>query len=165
MTTLRHATATPGYTLTFAWGLLGVVALFLYAVFRLGRRAIETVAAGLSGWEWLALVVLTAAFVYGEGVRALQRRWVPWMIARLQALRHERRGWYRALAPLHAMAFIGAPPRLIAAAWAGSLAIALAVVIVSRLPDPWRGIVDFAVASALLWATACMIVAGVRNRT
>lgn len=149
-------------TVAFLWGLLGVVLLFATAVVRLGARALETVSAGLGPWEWVALVALTAAFVYGEGVRALQRRWVPWVIQRLRMLHHEPRAWYRALAPLHAMAFIGARPRAMAAAWAGSLAIVLAVLVVSRFPAPWRGIVDFAVASALLWATLVLIVTGVR---
>lgn len=149
-------------TVAFLWGLLGVVLLFAAAVYRLGGRALETVSAGLGPWEWLALAVLTVVFVYGEGVRALQRRWVPWVIDRLRMLHDEPRAWYRALAPLHAMAFIGARPRTMAAAWAGSIAIFIAVLVVSRFPAPWRGIVDFAVASALLWATLVLIVTGMR---
>jgi hypothetical protein len=148
------------------WGLTGVVALFTMAVVRLGARGIAAIADGLTMGEWIALLALTAVFVYGEGVRALQRKWVPWVVARLELLRTERRGWYLALAPLHAMALIGAAPRLVAAAWAGSFTIFLAVLIVSRFPDPWRGIVDFAVASALAWATVALVVQGLRaNRT
>lgn len=145
------------------WGLAGVVLLFATAVFRLGGRGIATVIQGLGPWEWVALVSLTAAFVYGEGVRALQRKYVPWMISRVEELRHESRAWYRLLAPLHAMALIGAPPRTLVKAWGGSVAIFLAVLIVSRFPEPWRGITDFAVASALAWATCIMIVAGTRR--
>jgi hypothetical protein len=145
-------------------GLLGVVVLFATAVLRLGERGINAVRGGLTTGEWIALVMLTALFVYGEGVRALQRRWVPWVLDRLRMLDDEHRNWYRALAPLHAMGLIGAPARLLAAAWAGSFAIFLAVLVVSRFPDPWRGIVDFAVASALLWATLVLIVTGVRQR-
>jgi hypothetical protein len=146
--------------LAYCWGLFGVVALFAYAVLRLGTRGIATVAAGLAGWEWLVLALLTVAFVYIEGVRALQRRWVPWVAGRLQSLRTERCAWYLALAPLYAMALIGAPPRLLAAAWAGAAAIAVAVAAVSRFPDPWRGMVDVAVASALFWATLVLIATG-----
>jgi hypothetical protein len=151
------------HEVSFVWGLLGVIALFSYAVVRLGARGVAAIAGGLSAFEWAALAALTAAFVYGEGVRALQRRWVPWVIARLELLHNEPRAWYRVLAPLHAMAFIGAPVRLIAAAWAGSIAIVIAVLIVSRFPDPWRGIVDFAVASALAWATFALITQGMRS--
>jgi hypothetical protein len=151
-----------GGDFAYVWGLAGVVALFATAVIRLGSRGIEAVRTGLGPAEWLILVLLSAAFVWGEGVHALQRKWVPWVIERLQALRHEGRTWYRALAPLHAMAFIGAPPRTMARAWAGCAAIIVAVLVVSRFPQPWRGIVDIAVASALLWATLVLIVTGVR---
>jgi hypothetical protein len=147
----------------FAWGVLGVAVLFAAAVLRLGARGVATVSAGLTGWEWLALAALTAVFVYGEGVRALQRKWVPWALGRLVALREERRTWYLLLAPLHAMAFIGAPAPTLARAWAGSVAIVFAVMIVSRFPDPWRGITDIAVASALAWATVVLVVGGVRR--
>jgi hypothetical protein len=147
----------------FAWGVLGVAVLFATAVLRLGARGLATVSAGLTGWQWLALAALTTVFVYGEGVRALQRKWVPWALGRLVALREERRTWYLLLAPLHAMAFIGAPARTLARAWAGTVAIVFAVLVVSRFPDPWRGITDIAVASALAWATVVLVVGGVRR--
>jgi hypothetical protein len=147
----------------FAWGVMGVVVLFATAVLRLSARGLATVSAGLTGWQWLALAALTALFVYGEGVRALQRKWVPWALGRLVALREERRTWYLLLAPLHAMAFIGAPARTLVRAWAGSVAIVVAVMIVSRFPEPWRGITDIAVASALAWATVVLVVGGMRR--
>jgi hypothetical protein len=149
--------------IAFAWGVVGIAVLLGTAVLRLGARGMATVGAGLTGWQWLALAALTAVFVYGEGVRALQRKWVPWALERLGTLRQERRTWYLLLAPLHAMAFIGAPARTLARAWAGTVAIGFAVLIVSRFPDPWRGITDIAVASALAWATFVLVVGGVRR--
>jgi hypothetical protein len=159
----RRRTAWDAGSIAFAWGVLGVVLLFATAVLRLGARGAATISAGLTGPEWLALAALTAVFVYGEGVRALQRKWVPWVLGRLVALREEQRTWYLVLAPLHAMAFIGAPPWTLVRSWAGSVAIVFAVMIVSRFPDPWRGITDIAVASALAWATVVLVVGGVRG--
>jgi hypothetical protein len=143
------------------WGWAGVVLLFATAVLRLGERAAATVRGGLTGGQWLVLALLTAAFVYGEGVRALQRRWLPWVLDRLKALRRER-AVHRLLAPAYAMALVGAPAGTLAKAWGGSLAIFVAVLVVSRFPEPWRGITDFAVASALAWATVALLVSGVR---
>jgi hypothetical protein len=156
------ASPTRGAIVASGWAVLGIVVLFAFAVLRLGARGITTVRAGLDAPEWLALIALTAVFVYGEGVRALQRRWVPWVIGRAALLRAEPRLRYRLLAPLHAMALIGAPARTLAKAWGGSAAIFLAVLIVSRFPEPWRGITDFAVAAALAWATVALILAGLR---
>lgn len=134
----------------FWWAVAGLLAIFATAIFRLGDRGIATLQGGLTPAEWLALLILSAAFVYGEGIRALARRWVPFVIARAARLNAESPVRDRILAPVHAMALVGAPPRTLLRAWAGVLAIGAAVLIVRALPEPWRGIIDFAVAAALI---------------
>ena len=115
-----------------------------------------SVAGGLSGVEWLALVVIAIAFAYGEGVRALARRWVPQMDRRARQLDRTAPLHHRLLAPLYAMSLIGAPRRTVARAWGGIVLIVAAVLIVRALPEPWRGIVDLAVALALTIGLARM---------
>lgn len=121
------------------------------ATCRLVGRGVATIREGLGPGEWAALVVLTALFVYGEGVRALERRWVPHLIERARQVRDVPSLGVRLLAPLYGLSLIAAPRRELAKAWAGALAIAGAVFVVQALPDPWRGITDFAVAAALGW--------------
>lgn len=139
------------------WALAGVLLLFGEAVIALGGRGIATIQGGLGAGEWLAFVLLTAAFVYGEGVRALERRWVPFCIGRIAELRADARGIDVTLAPLYAMGLVGARRALLARAWVGVALILLAVLIVRVLPEPWRGIVDFAVAAALAWGTVALV--------
>jgi hypothetical protein len=141
---------------------MGVAFVFGSAAWRLGERGVMTMRAGLGPWEWAALAGLTAVFVYGEGVRALQRKYIPFVLRRVTAVRHEHIV-HRVLAPLHAMALVGAPPGILARSWGGSLAIVIAVLIVRGFAEPWRGIVDFAVASALSWATVALIVLAARS--
>lgn len=143
--------------LVTAWALTGVALLFGYAVVRLGVRGVQTIMAGLEMGEWVALIVLTALFVWGEGIRALQRRYMPFVIERARRLPRERPGLHYVLAPLYAMALVGARPGLVVKAWAGTAAIAGAVVLVAALPPPWRGIVDFAVAAALTWGLGALL--------
>jgi hypothetical protein len=145
------------------WGVIGVGLLFASASFRLGARGLHTIGAGLSPGQWLLLVLLTIAFVYGEGIRALQRKYVPHVMTRIELLRGERRPWYRLLAPLHAMSLIGAPTRILLRAWAGVFAIVAAVVIVRSFPEPWRGITGFAVAAALAWGATALIRTALRS--
>lgn len=144
------------------WGVLGVAAVFATAVIRLGERGLATIAGGLTPLQWLALVALTAVFVYGEGFRALQRRYVPHVLNRVEQLRHHPRRWYLLLAPLHALSLIGGSRGLLARAWAGTVAIAVAVAVVRSFPEPWRGITDFAVAAALAWGTVALATAAWR---
>ena len=147
------------------WGLAGVILVFGNGVLTLGTRGIATMRAGLEPLEWAALIVLTIVFVYGEGVRALQRRWVPFVFRRIDQLRASDDVVHHVLAPLYVMALIGAPRRTLTLAWVGAAAIVLAVAIVSRFPTPWRGITDFAVSVALAWALVVMVVTAWRQRS
>lgn len=133
----------------------GVAAVFIEAIVQLSRRGVATLRAGLDPLEWLAFALLFVAFVYGEGVRALARRWVPAMLARARALGPASPLHEKLLAPLYAMSLIDASARTLVRAWIGVALIVLAVLAVRALPEPWRGIVDAAVAAALLvglWA-------------
>lgn len=139
------------------WTVLGVSALFAFAVGRLGWHGLETIRQGLGGLEWTALVLLTVAFVYGEGYRALERRWIPGLIRRARALRFERSGLLRLLGPLHGMSLVGVDRRKLGRAWLGTTAIVAAILVVRALPEPWRGIIDFAVAAALAWGLVALL--------
>lgn len=160
----RNAVAAREYrggTAWSMWAVLGVTAVFIEAIVKLAARGLVTVRGGLEVLEWLALLLLAGAFLYGEGVRALQRRWVPHVLERSQAVRSAPLHW-RLLAPLYAMLLVGAPRRTLARAWLGVLAIVAAVLLVRALPEPWRGIVDLAVAGALAWGLGALL-AGARR--
>lgn len=156
---VRGAPSTAG-TAAALWSLSGVSILFLFAVYRLGKRGLATLAAGLTPVEWLVLVLLTIAFVWGEGRGALQLRWVPRLVRRAGALREGGRLRHRLLAPLYGMSLIGAPAMHMLKAWGGTAAIVTAVILVRSFPEPWRGITDLAVASALLWGLGAIVVEG-----
>ena len=142
------------------WALGGVSLLFLLAVVRLGRRGVETVQAGLGPAEWTALIFLVLLFLVGEGWGALQRKWVPRVVQRAAELRRGSALHHRVLAPLYGMSLIGGCARSKARAWAGTVAIVMAVLVVRSFPEPWRGMVDLAVASALAWGLLAMAVEG-----
>ncbi len=140
-----------------AWAVIGVSALFATASYRLGERGVAVIRDGLGGWEWLALAGLTLAFVYGEGFLALDRKWVPGLMRRARELEDERSVVLRLLAPLYGLSLIGAPPAKLLPSWLGTLAIVGAILVIRVLPDPWRGIVDFAVAAALAWGLVAIL--------
>ena len=141
-----------------AWSLVGVALIFSFAVFRLLARGLDTVRAGLSPGEWTGLLVLSALFLYGEGVLALQRKWVPRLFERSHRLRSEGNPLLLALAPLFGMGLIGRSWKTVVRTWLGTAAIVLAVIVVRRFPDPWRGITSFAVSLALAWAVLSIAV-------
>ena len=140
-----------------AWTLIGVAALFASAIYRLGARGVETIQAGLGWGQWSLLVLLTVAFVYGEGFRVLDRRWVPMLVERALLLRDHPRLLVRLLAPLYGLSLVGAGRNDLIRGWLLTTSILGAVLIVRTLPDPWRGIVDFAVAAALAWGLVAIL--------
>ncbi len=139
-----------------AWALTGTGLILAFAVVRLTGRGLQTIQAGLEVGEWLALALLTALFVYGEGVLALQRRWIPRVIARARRLSGEGSPLVRILAPFYAMGVLGGPRPELIRAWAGAGAIVLAVLAIRSFPPPWRGITALAVAGALAWGVGAL---------
>lgn len=139
------------------WGLAGVALLFGFAAVRLGLRGIETIRGGLDPAHWVALAVLTALFLYGEGVRALSRKYVPHLLRRARRLATEAGPLLRVLAPLYLMSLVGAPLKNMVRAWTGTALIVAAVLVVRAFSEPWRGIVDFAVAVALAWGLLAVL--------
>lgn len=148
-----------------AWALIGLCIVFVNAIVRLGARALDTLAGGLTSGQWAFLVVLTLMFVYTEGIRGIQGRFAPRVAERLHELLRRRRLLWDVLAPLYLLSLVGAPPRTLVRAWAGVTAIVIAVMIVRMFAEPWRGITDFAVVTALGWGLVATIVHALRSFT
>lgn len=143
-------------SLASAWALLGVAGLFSSAVYRLGSRGINTLLGGLELIEWLLLIGLAALFLYGEGILALERRFVPRLLQRARDVRLAS-PILKVLAPLYGLALVGRPAAELVRSWSGVTAIVVAVTVAARLPDPWRGILDLSVALALAWGLGAIV--------
>ncbi|MBW3553472.1 MAG: hypothetical protein KY466_08180 [Gemmatimonadetes bacterium] len=144
------------------WAVLGVAGILGRAVYALGGRGLATLRQGLGPLELTLLLVLTAALVYGEGVGALQERWVPAVVRRVGELRRGARRRDVVLAPLYGMGLVGGSRRTTLRSWAGVAAIVVAVLVVRSFPEPWRSIVDLGVAAALAWGTVALLVQAAR---
>lgn len=144
------------------WAVLGVAGILGRAVYALGGRGLAMLREGLGPVPLTLLLVLTAALVYVEGVGALQVRWVPKVVRRIGELRRGARRRDVLLAPLYAMGLMGGSTRTRVQSWAGVAAIVAAVLVVRSFPDPWRGMVDLAVAAALAWGTLALLIQAVR---
>lgn len=143
-------TRAPNWTVA-SFGLAVHAILLAEASYRLAERALHTVHQGLSASECGLLLLSITAFGYGEGYRALHRRFFPHVLARASELaRQEGRGLSGLLlAPLHVVSLVQAERRALLRAWTGVALIVSAVFIVRALPEPYRGIVDAGVAVAL----------------
>jgi hypothetical protein len=133
------------------WGALGVFGLLLFAIYRLTFRALEAYDGGLSAVQWSIAVVVCVFMAYTEGYRGFQTRFSPRTAARIRYLRDRPRVVHTLLAPLFAMGYFHATRRTKIVAWSLTLGIATLVILIHRLDQPWRGIIDAGVVIGLGW--------------
>jgi hypothetical protein len=135
--------------LLIAWGVLGVVALLVQALWRLTPIALEALGSGLSPLHWGITLAWVGINAHAEGYRGFHRRFSPRVVARAQWLADNPRPWLVALAPIFCMSLVHASRRGLIVARVLLLGIVGIVAVVRLLPQPWRGIVDAGVVVGL----------------
>ena len=138
------------------WGAAGVLALLLSAIYRLGLRAVEAWHLGLTGWQWVLTAAVCTGMAYSEGYLGFQRGFSPRTAARIRYLRDNPRPVHVLLAPLFAMGFFHAPLRTRIRVTGVLVAVVVLVLLVHRLDQPWRGIVDAGVVVGLGWGVVSL---------
>ncbi|HEY5928009.1 MAG TPA: hypothetical protein VIV11_40260 [Kofleriaceae bacterium] len=145
------------------WGIAGVVALLANAIYRLTPYALELAELSLGTVELVALVGWIALNAYSEGYRGFQRMFSPRVVARAQALDADPRPWLVVLAPLYCMGLVHATRKRLIISWVLTLAIVAIVVVVRRLDQPWRGIIDAGVVVGLAWGAISIVYFAARS--
>lgn len=144
------------------WGLTGVLLLLGFALWRLAPLAAEGLGMRLSGLQWVFLVAFVAFMAYAEGFRGFQRAFSPRVAARARHLRDHPTPTRALLAPFFCMAYFAAPRRRRISAYALTAGVILLVVLVQRLEQPWRGLVDAGVVIGLGWGFLSTLLYGLQ---
>jgi len=138
------------------WAVMGVAALLMESILRLGAIALAGVRGGLGPAEWAALALSTAFLGYFEGYRGFQCSFSPRVVERAFNLDRDLGPLGIVLAPLYAMALVGGSRRELVRSWLLVAGIVVMVIVVRRIPPSWRCIVDAAVAVSLTWGLVAM---------
>ncbi len=144
------------------WGVGGVLLLLGFAIWRLAPLAGEALRSPLTVVQWVVLVVFAIFMAHSEGYRGFQRAFSPRVAARAKHLRDQPTFLRVALAPFFCMAYFAAPKRRRIVAYSLTAGVILLVVLVQRLDQPWRGIVDVGVVIGLGWGMLATILYWVR---
>ena len=141
------------------WGAVGVVALLLFSVQRLGQVALTffTDMTQREWWHWLALALWLLFMAYSKGYRAFQLAFAPRVAARLHWLYHHPQWFLLLLAPLYAMGLIYASKKRMMMNYAIVAMILVFVIFAEYLPVPWRAIVYAGVVVGLFWGTCATV--------
>jgi len=139
--------------MALGWGVVGLLSTLGEAIFRLTPLALEPVSLGMSAGQWSLYVGFVILNGYLEGYRGFQQRFAPRVAARALVLVRNPTLYRGLLAPLFLMALIDATRRRWITSWLLVGMIAVLVLGVRSLPQPWRGIVDAGVVVGLSWGT------------
>lgn len=144
--------------LAACWAIAGWAGVLAFAIGRLSVTALQGLAMELTGVQLAALAANTVLLAWSEGYRGFQRRFSPRAAARVLWLRRHATPLTALLAPAFCIGLFGAAPRVLRMTWIGAGLIVLAVLLVQRLDQPWRGIVDAGVVVGLAWGLVSFLV-------
>lgn len=149
-------------TVAAAWGIAGWSAVLIFAIVRLGTLAAEGLSMELTAPQLAVLVANTCAMAWAEGYRGFQRKFSPRAAARILYLHRHADVTAALLAPLFCVGLFRATARVRRLTWVGTVLVVVLVVVVHRLPQPWRGIIDVGVVLGLGWGLVSFLVMSAR---
>lgn len=152
----------------YFWGIAGVLALLLSAIFRLSARILEMLSYSLSPLQWLVLIGFALYMAYAEGYKGFHLNFSPRVIARAGYFSQpqQQTSFHQIIfAPLLCMGFIYSTTRRRIIAISVTSAIVVLVIIVSRMPQPWRGIIDTGVVLGLLLGVISLVYFWIQSLT
>jgi hypothetical protein len=140
------------------WGVGGILALLIFAVFRLSHLIVDMWAYDLNWYHWGSMLLVVVGMAYSEGYRGFQCAFAPRVAARAKYLYQTPRLLHVCLAPVFCMAYFYTHRRRQIAVIVLTCFILLAVAVLRFFPQPWRGIVDAGVIVGLSWGIVSMVI-------
>lgn len=134
-----------------SWGIIGVLMLLGFAVWRLTPIAFESLQMPLNWKHWLVFVVNVFFMAYSEGYKGFQKSFSPRFAARAKHLLRNTTLLQLLLAPLFCMSYFHAPKRRVIATCILTAAIIIFILSFRLLPQPWKGLLDAGVVIGLVW--------------
>lgn len=133
------------------WSIAGITLLIGSAIIRLAPRVADALSSGLTPLMWGVLIVWCGLMLVGEGYRGFQRQFAPRVSARTWHLAYHGRVIDYILAPLYSVGYYSASRRRIITSWSLTSGIVVLILLVSQIPQPWRGIIDAGVLAGLVY--------------
>jgi len=155
----ENPTMTPALRITSAWAVLGFVSILFKAIKRVAPIAIEPFKGGvpLTKLQTLSYIACLTFFAYAEGYKGFQKKFSPLVVRRAFTLDRPSPFLHRLFAPFYAMALFHATRRRKIVSWSVSVGVSLIVVLVKKLPYPYRNIIDGGVVVGLTWGALSIV--------
>jgi len=133
----------------YFWGISGVIAILVFAIYRLAPKFFAMWDYPLGIWHWLAFLLFVPYMAYAEGYRGFHLAFSPRVVVRANTLKQPSSVLLTILAPLFCMGYFHATKKRMITTWCLTFGITILVILVRLAPQPWRGIVDGGVVVGL----------------
>lgn len=147
------------------WGVAGVIGFLAYAILGLLPLVLDALRYPMQGYHWVTLLAQVGLMAYAEGYRGFQKRFAPRVVARAHHLIYHPQRAHVLVAPLFCMGIVYADWRLRRRILLLTSFIVLVVLLLSRVDQPWRGLIDAGVVVGLLWGVLALCVLSIRAFT
>ena len=144
------------------WAVTGVAGILTWAIVRLSGIALRALEEPFAWYHWVAIGAFVPFMAWSEGLRGFQRRFSPRVAKRAMLIRTAPTAARVIFAPLFAAGFFGGSRREQIGACLGTTAIIVLVILVHRLDQPWRGILDAGVVTGLTWGVVATLALSAR---
>lgn len=140
------------------WGIAGFSLLLGYCLLRLGPIALEAFSQPFRWYHWAVLLLNIIFMAYSEGYRGFQKGLSPRVAARARYLVYHPNLLHVLLGPLFCLGYFYTSKRRQRAVIALTLGIIMLILLVGRLDQPWRGIIDAGVVVGLSWGLVSLLI-------
>lgn len=138
-------------TLGTLWGFTGFTLLIGMALYRLTPLALEAFEHSLTGLQWSVLIINCLFMAYSEGYKGFQKAYSPRAAARMKYIKENPKILFVLLAPFFIMGFFHTTRKRMIVSYSLTIFIVVLIVLVHKLDQPWRGVLDAGVVVGLSW--------------
>ena len=145
------------------WGIFQVITMLSQSIYRLYPIAAQPFHDNsLSHTQWTAYAFWVLIMLYSEGYKGFHQKYSPLVVRRAFSISDRANPFNLILSGPFSMGLFDATRKRLIVSWAMVVGIVLMVVLVRKLPYPYRAIIDGGVVAGLTAGAASVIVLYVR---
>tara|TARA_B100000963_G_C22272954_1_gene513592 strand:- start:35 stop:511 length:477 start_codon:yes stop_codon:yes gene_type:complete len=133
------------------WGFIGVSLILLHGIACVYPYVIALDFSKMCWYHYLSLIISIIFLGYAEGYKGFQLSFSPRVAQRLKLVFKNPSFVNVVLSPLFCMGFFGISKKRMKITYILTITIIFLIIIIERISEPWRGIIDTGVLVGLSW--------------
>ena len=135
----------------FIWGFVGVSLILLHGITCVYPYVVTLDFSKMFWYHYLSLIISIIFLGYAEGYKGFQLSFSPRAAKRVKLVFKNPSFVNVVLSPLFCMGFFGISKKRMKITYILTITIIFLIIIIERISEPWRGIIDTGVLVGLSW--------------